>query len=119
MFASVTLCNSVDRRRRFESSFFIDPQSADCVVGAIHLFRIGIMPITKRRWLSPDGSEAVTSAGMAVIEFDNDLAGVTVVFGQDDCTPVLGLTALQSLGIEIDERTNRITRRRAVRLKAI
>lgn len=56
---------------------------------------------------------------VAEIEFMGDVVGSTVVFGGDDAEPILGVTALESVGIEIDPRTQRLKRLPAVRLKRL
>lgn len=45
------------------------------------------------------------------------IVGTTVIFGADDAEPILGVTALESVGIEVDPRTQRLKRLPAVRLK--
>jgi predicted aspartyl protease len=56
-------------------------------------------------------------ATVAQIEFMGDFVGSTVIFGDDDAEPILGLTALGSVGIEVDPHTQQLKRRCAVRLK--
>ena len=46
-----------------------------------------------------------------------EIVGATVRFGPDDMEPILGLTALASVGIEIDPVSQRLKRRPAVRMK--
>jgi hypothetical protein len=41
----------------------------------------------------------------------------TIIFGHDAAEPILGVTALESVGIEIGPRTQRLKRRPAARLK--
>ena len=41
----------------------------------------------------------------------------TVIYGPDDAEPILGVTALESVGIEVDPRSQRLKRLPAVRLK--
>ena len=55
--------------------------------------------------------------GVAGIEFIGDVVGVTMIFGQDDVEPILGITALESVGIEVDPQNQRLKRLPAVRLK--
>ena len=47
-----------------------------------------------------------------------EFVGATVGFGPDDAEPILGVTALESVGIEIDPVSQRLKRRHAVRMKA-
>jgi hypothetical protein len=46
-----------------------------------------------------------------------EIVGATVIFGQDDAEPLLGVTALESVGIEVDPSNQRLKRLPAVRLK--
>jgi len=41
----------------------------------------------------------------------------TVIFGKDEVEPIQGVTALESVGIEIDPQNQRLKRLPAVRLK--
>lgn len=54
---------------------------------------------------------------VAQIEFMGEIVGSTVIFGPDDAEPILGVTALESVGIEVDPRSQRLKRLPAVRLK--
>jgi len=47
------------------------------------------------------------------------LVGSTIIFGADDAEPILGVTALESVGIEVDPRSQRLKRLPAVRLKSM
>lgn len=51
------------------------------------------------------------------LEFLGEIVGATIIFGEDDAEPILGVTALESAGIEVDPRTQRLKRLPAVRLK--
>ena len=53
----------------------------------------------------------------AQIEFMGELVGSTVIFGPDNAESILGVTALESVGIEVDPRSQRLKRLPAVRLK--
>ena len=46
-----------------------------------------------------------------------DFVGGTIIFGEEDAEPLLGVTALESVGIEVDPLNQRLKRRAAVRLK--
>jgi predicted aspartyl protease len=54
---------------------------------------------------------------MARIEFMGEVVGATVIFGDDDAEPLLGVTALESVGIEVDPQNQRLKRLPTVRLK--
>ena len=46
-----------------------------------------------------------------------DIVGGTIIFGDNDVEPILGITALESVGIEIDPQNQRLKRMPATRLK--
>lgn len=54
---------------------------------------------------------------VAKIEFIGDIVGATVIFGADEVEPRIGVAALESAGIEIDPRAQRLRRLPATRLK--
>lgn len=101
----------------WEGLFLVDTGAVDCLVPGHHLRELGIKPRSKRIYELADGSEITFDVGVAEIEFMGDRVGATVIFGADDAEPILGVTALESVGIEIDPRSQRLKRLPTVRLK--
>ena len=97
----------------------MDTGAVDCLVPARHLRAIGIKPAGKRTYELADGSELALDVGVAQVEFMGDVVGATIIFGPDDAEPILGVTALESVGIEIDPQNQRLKRLPAVRLKRL
>ena len=114
---TVTVRNPADAERTWEGLFLVDTSAVDCLVPAKHLREIGLAPKAKRTYELADGSEVRMDITTAEIEFMGDLVGSTIIFGADDAEPILGVTALESVGIEVDPRTQRLKRLPAVRLK--
>jgi clan AA aspartic protease len=110
--------NPADENRRWEGLFLVDTGAIDCYVPGNRLREIGIEPRGRRTYELADGTEAVLEVGVAQIEFMGEVLGATVIFGADDAEPLLGVTALESVGIEIDPQNQRLKRLPAVRLKA-
>ena len=54
----------------------------------------------------------------AQVEFMGEFVGGTIVFIEPESEPILGVTALDSVGIEVDPRNQTLKRLPAVRLKA-
>ncbi len=54
----------------------------------------------------------------ADIEVMGEVTAGLVVVGDDEAEPLLGVTVLESVGIEIDPRNQRLKKLPAVRLKA-
>ena len=111
--------NPADPERFWEGLFLVDTGAVDCLVPERHLRELGIKPAGKRSYELADGTEVTFEIGGAQIEFMGETVWVTVLFGPDDAEPILGVTALGSAGIEVDPRTQRLTRLPAVRLKRV
>src|SRR5688572_5846315 len=107
---TVAICNPGDNARRWESLFLVDTGAIDCLAPGNRLREIGIEPKSKRTYELADGSELVLEIGVAQVEFMGEVVGATVIFGPDDVEPLLGMTALESVGIEVDPRNQRLKR---------
>ncbi len=114
---TVIVRNPADPERTWEGLFLVDTGAVDCLVPGKQLREIGLTPKAKRTYELADGSETRLDITTAEIEFMGDIVGSTIIFGADDVEPVLGITALESVGIEVDPRTQRLKRLPAVRLK--
>ena len=62
-------------------------------------------------------SEVRMDITVAKVEFMGEFVGGTIVFGEPDAEPLLGVTALESVGIEVDPCNQTLKRLPAVRLK--
>jgi predicted aspartyl protease len=132
---TVAVSNPADPNLRWEELFLVDTGAIDCMAPAKHLRAIGIQPRGKRTYELADGTEIVIEIIIASIEFRRQrdmettlfehkyiefmgkVVGATIIFGQDDVEPILGVTALESVGIEVDPQNQRLKRLPAVRLK--
>ncbi len=111
--------NPGDIERRWEGLFLVDTGSIDCMAPGRYLREIGIEPSGKRSYELADGTEIKMDIGVARIEFMGEMIGATIIFGKDDVEPILGVIALESVGIEVDPQTQRLKRLPAVRLKRL
>jgi len=64
-----------------------------------------------------DGSVHEYPFGLAQIEFMGEMTAGRVIFGPDGVEPLLGVTALESVGIMLDPATRTLKRLPAVSLK--
>ena len=116
---TVTVKNPAARDRAWQSEFLVDTGAIDSLVPRQHLEAIGIEPISSRTYELADGSRVQYDVGAADFEFMDEIVFGMVVFVDDDVEPLLGLTALESAGIEVDPRNQQLKRLSAVRLKAL
>lgn len=115
----VTLTNPVDPSQSWTGPFLVDTGATDSVVPRPVLDAIGIAPRRTRTYELADGTQVQMDIATAEIEFMGELTAGLVVFAGPDVEPLLGVTALESAGIEIDPRNERLTKLTAVRLKQI
>lgn len=69
------------------------------------------------RKVNRNGSVQQYPFGLAQIEFMGEITAGRVIFGPDDVEPILGVTALESVGITVDPATQTFKRLPAVPLK--
>jgi clan AA aspartic protease len=116
---TVTIRNPADPEKTWESLFLVDTGATDSLVPRQHLEALGLKPKGKRIYELADGSELKLDITTADIEFMGEIVGGTIIYGEPNAEPILGVTALESVGIEVDPRNQRLKRLPAVRLKSI
>lgn len=116
--ANVIVSNPANRNRRWEGQFLVDTGATDSLAPRQHLEAIGIRPEGQRRYVLADGTEICMEIAVARIELMGEIVGSTVLFGDENTEPLLGVTALESLGIEIDPLNQQLKKLPAVRLKS-
>ena len=110
--------NPARPKKLWEALFLVDTGAVDCMVPGKHLRALGLKPRGKRTYELVDGSEITLDVTVAEVEFMGETVGATVIYGADNAEPILGVTALESVGIEVDPRSQRLKRLPAVRLKS-
>lgn len=115
---TATIRNPADHDRSWDGLFLVDTGSTDCVVPGDALRSIGLVPRGTRTYELADGREETVDIAPAEVEFMGEIVGATICFGNPGVEPILGLTALESVGIEVDPVSQRLKRRPAVRMKS-
>ena len=116
---TVTIRNPAAPHRTWEGLFLVDTGATDCLVPRPHLEAIGLEPKSQRTYELANGTELKLDITTADIEFMGEIVGGTILFGAEDAEPLLGVTALESVGIEVDPLNQRLKRLPAVRLKRV
>ena len=73
------------------------------------LDRLGIRRIQKRRFRGFGGT-VTRDIGIVAMSYDGAESGVTVVFGAEGDPPIMGVTALETLGFEVDPVDGKLNR---------
>ena len=81
------------------------------------LERAGIEPVGRMNYELANGSVHEYPFGLAQIEFMGEVTAGRVIFGPEGTEPILGVTALESVGITIDPANRTLKRLPAIPLK--
>ena len=117
MHVTVTLRVPGTQAGAFEGLFLVDSGAIDSMAPASGLIAAGIQPVGRSGYELADGSVHEYQYGLAQIEFMGELTAGRVIFGPEGIEPILGVTALESVGIMVDPVRKTLHRLPAVRLK--
>ena len=90
---TVTIRNPADPDRSWEELFLVDTGATDSLVPRPHLESIGLKPKGQRVYELADGRQIKMEITTADIEFMGEIVGGTILFGEANAEPLLGLTA--------------------------
>ena len=114
---TATVRNPADPEKAWEGLFLVDTGAIDCLAPRHQLEAIGLMPKGERVYALADGSEVRMAVTTADIEFMGEIVGATIIFGDANAEPLLGVTALESAGIEVDPHNQTLRRLPSTRLR--
>ena len=109
--------NPAEPDRTWEGLFLVDTGAVNCLVPRQHLEAIGLTSKGHREYGLADGSEVRMEFTTGEIEFMGEIVGVGIVFGGADSEPLLGVTALESAGIEEDPHNQSLRKLPMIRLR--
>ena len=118
-YVTVTIRNPAAPDRMWASRVQVDTGAVDCLVPRPHLESIGLAPKGQRIYGLAEGREIRMDITTGDIEFMGEIVGGTIVMGPAESEPLLGVTALESVGIEVDPRNQTLRRLPSVRLKEL
>lgn len=103
--------------KRYGADFLVDTEATDSLAPAKALKRMGVRPVGKMAHELADGTVQEYQFGLVQIEFMGEITAGRVIFGPDDAGPLLGVTALESVGITVDPANRTLKRLPAIPLK--
>ena len=117
---TTTLRANEKARKKYAADFLLDTEvtgAPDSLAPAKKLKKAGIKPRGRMAYELADGRTVAYDFGLVEIEFMGELTSGRVIFGPDNAEPLLGVTALESVGILVDPTTRTLKRMPAVPLK--
>jgi clan AA aspartic protease len=106
-------------QKSYEAVFLVDTGATDSMVPSQELERIGIRKEGKMTYELANGQVKEYPYGLARIEFMGEITAGRVIFGEVGCEPLLGVTALESVGIVVDPANKTLKRLPAIPLKPL
>jgi len=106
--AKVKLYNPHDLSRSIDMELLVDTGSTYTWVKCEKLGKIGIQPTDERRFRTIDNRVVKRKVSEVIAECLNRRATTIVVFAEETDNEVLGLHALEGLGLEVDPVTRQL-----------
>ena len=101
----------------YESSFLVDTGAIDSMAPEDELDKIGVNRLGKMAYELADNTLKEYYYGLVRIEFMGELTAGRIIFGEKQVEPLLGVTALESVGIMVDPANKILKRLPAISLK--
>jgi clan AA aspartic protease len=101
----------------YEAEFLVDTAAIDCLAPSSALTTAGIVPESRRTYELANGELVEYEIGFARLSLLGQETVVQVIFGPAKAEPILGVIALESLGIVVDPLSQTLKRLHAIPLK--
>ena len=101
----------------YEADFLVDTGATDSLAPTSELNAIGVRPVGSTVYELADGTIQEYPFGLVEIAFMGEVTAGRVIFGPDNAEPLLGVTALESVGITVDPANRTLKRLPAIPLK--
>lgn len=111
------LTHVADPRKSYEELFLVDTGATDSMAPRDEMEKLGIQPKGKMSYELADGTVREYPFGLVQIEFMGETTAGRIIFGEPGSEPLLGVTALESVGIMVDPANKTLKRLPAIPLK--
>jgi predicted aspartyl protease len=107
----VKLTNLAAPGRAEEAWLLVDTRATLSRIPRATLERLGVQPLSRLLFLRTDGSSIEREVAGIILAMGGRSAGLTVAVGEDGESAVLGLTALEALGFDVDPVAKKLVSR--------
>ncbi|MEN2975427.1 MAG: aspartyl protease family protein [Candidatus Caldarchaeales archaeon] len=102
------ICNPIKREKYIEVEFLADSGAIYTAVPESLMKKIGVEEIGRGRFKLADGRVVEYPVGEAFIEIEGSGVTSIIAFLPEDATPILGLTTLELMGLQVDPVTGKL-----------
>ncbi|MFQ6094513.1 MAG: aspartyl protease family protein [Candidatus Bathyarchaeia archaeon] len=113
-YAEVKLYNPQYPLKGIELKLIVDTGSTYTWIKRNKLTKLEVKPFTTRKFRTIKGQLIEREVGEAVVEYGDERATTMVVFGEGGDVEVLGVYALEGLGLEVDPTTGELRKSEAI-----
>ncbi len=106
-------------KEQYESLFLVDTAALDSMAPRSKLLQAGFVPMGKMTYELANGQPVEYEFTLAMTKFMGEITSGRVILAPDDAEPILGVTALESVGISVDPVERTLKRLPAIPLKGI
>ena len=99
-----------DSKDTYSANFLVDTGATDSMVPACDLKRIGVQPSAKKPYELANGEIHRYDVAWVELSLMDETIQSRVIFGPDNAEPILGVTALEAVGLVVDP-TNQVLKR--------
>jgi clan AA aspartic protease len=114
---TATIRDLTKQGQPYEAEFLVDTGAVDCLVPRDALLAAGISPEGKAVYELANGQPVEYEYGFARISFIGEETVTQVIFGPNEAEPIIGVVALESIGVMVDPITRTLRRLHARPLK--
>jgi predicted aspartyl protease len=109
-YIKILVCNPFEEERQKEVELLIDTGAMISVIPRQILEGLGIKPRGKRRLGTFGGGAIERDVGPVLLKYEDRFTFADAAFGEKDDTPILGVTALETMGYQVDPVTKTLKR---------
>ncbi len=114
---TVNITNLSKSKKGYESLFLVDTGAIHCMAPASKLEEAGIDIEGKQSYELANGQALEYYYGFARVSFLGSETVSEIIFGPEDAEPILGVLALEGVGICVDPVSRSLKRLPAIHLK--
>lgn len=104
-FVKAVVAPATGKRKGIEREFLVDTGAIYSLLPAADLLSAGIKPRFRRSFAMADGRHTTLAVGVAKFKVGSTEGFSEIVFGKPGTRPLLGVVALESLGLQVDPVT--------------
>ena len=116
----VKISNPAKLEKSWQGKFLVDTEAIDSLVPRNQLEAIDLKPEGQRTYELANG-KLIRMPNIAIgkLEVLGEISGATIIFGEPDTEPILGVTVLESLGLSIDPQSQTLKKLPAISLSSL